>query len=196
MAGVIVAAGIAAWRAPRQTGLMVLWAMISFAGALAIPLKTTGQSPFYLLVPLYYLAAVLAWTAAGLMEAWPRAHIATMALVAALLVARVAGFARDTAPYLAFAELSRNFRQALTVVSAELVSGLPQALTFHAEGQPRAYMFLDWSGERALARYLAPPGATAEEIAALRRAIDAPAGQGLQVRLRPNLSLESLTRAP
>ena len=57
-------------------------------------------------------------------------------------------------------------------------------------------MFLEPIGLfHALARYW-PAGCDERDIEALRRMIDAPAaGEGLQVRLRPDMSLESLTRS-
>jgi hypothetical protein len=73
-AAVVGAGALAAWRASRRTRLMLLWAAVSFAAAFAMPLKTSTQEAFYLLVPLFYLAAGLFWIVVGIAEAaGPRA---------------------------------------------------------------------------------------------------------------------------
>ena len=197
-AAVVGAGALAAWRASRRTRLMLLWAAVSFAAAFAMPLKTSTQEAFYLLVPLFYLAAGLFWIVVGIAEAaGPRARVSLPVVVLVLVILCVGNFARSApGAGLAFAQLSRNFQQALAAVRIEVARDPPQSVTFRADGQPWAFKFFGSTGGSALAPYLAPPGATREEIAALRRAIDAPAAPGLQVRLHADMSLESITRAP
>jgi hypothetical protein len=199
---VVIAGVLATWRAPRRTQLMLSWAAISFALAFAIPLKTSAQSPFYLLVPLFHLTAALFWIATGCMDiSGARARIIVAAIIVALLTARLIEFGRSEPYYLALAQLSRNFQKTLAAVSVEIARSAPAALTFDVPAtQNRAYMFVGSTGlpsGSGLARYLAPPGATPNQIAALRRAIDTPGtGEGLRVRLRADMSLESLSRLP
>ena len=55
----LAAAVLAACAHPAKRRLL-LWALLSVAGAIAIPLRTTTREPFYLLVPMFYLTIALA----------------------------------------------------------------------------------------------------------------------------------------
>ncbi len=61
-----------------------------------IPIRTTGGSPFYLLVPSYYLAILLFITALVVVYAFParKSVLITQGTVMALIVAHVVGFRR------------------------------------------------------------------------------------------------------
>ena len=103
-------------------------------------------------------------------------------------------------PYLEVARLSRNFQTALEAIRHEIARDPPSVLRFDAPAdQPHAYKFIVGAPPAgpALAPYLAPPGASAAALDALRRAINASAsGAGLQVRLHADMSLQALIRSP
>ena len=198
-AAVIAAAAVAMWYAPPRSRMMLGWAAVSLAGALSIPLRTTAQAPFYLLVPLLYFSFLAFWIAVAIQDALPRrlAALPTFAM-AVLLVTRLAELPRQIPYALELAQSSRNFQQALAQVRDAIIDDMPRNITFLA-GQPRAYMFLEPIGGygRALARYILPPGASADAIEAVRRATDTQGpGPTLEVRLRPDMSVEALRRIP
>ena len=199
----LAAALLAAAARPASRWLLV-WAVLSFAGAIAIPLRTTAQSPFYLLVPMFYLTMLLALAFAA--AAAPRLVALRSAVAIAglcLLTVQVSSLVRRYSYYAARAEMSRNFQTALAAVRAQLGERRPELVTFqYPAGNHQAYMFTGSTGEHshALARYISPPGADERDIAALRRIIrdaeaekaTAPRKGEMIVLLRADLSLERL----
>lgn len=199
-----LAAALLAAARPASRWLLV-WAVLSFAGAIAIPLRTTAQSPFYLLVPMFYLTILLALACAA--AAAPRLVTLRSAVAIAglcLLTVQVSSLVRRYSYYAARAEMSRNFQTVLAAVRAQLGERRPELVTFeYPAGNRQAYMFTGSTGEHshALARYISPPGADARDIAALRRIIrdvetekaTAPRKGEMTVLLRADLSLERLT---
>ncbi len=172
-----LAAGAAiAARAPRRIALLWLWAAGSFTLALLIPLRTTAGQPFYLLVPSFYFAVLLAVTAVGLMQAFPapRALAGVNALVAFVLIAHAAGFAWREPEYAYRVTMSANFTAVLGRVRAELArTPKPAAIKFlWPQDESRAYMFLAPRGDSALAQYLVPGGSSYADVAALDKVID------------------------
>ena len=142
LAAFLAAFALALAAASAWTRLMLLWAAVSFALALAIPLKTSAQSPFYLLVPLYYLSATLFWIASAALDAL-RARAMRAAMAAALtaaLMLHVTGFLNRVPPYREIADLSRNFQTALEAIRQEIARDPPSVLRFDAPAdQPQAY---------------------------------------------------------
>jgi 4-amino-4-deoxy-L-arabinose transferase-like glycosyltransferase len=199
----LAAALLAAAARPASRWLLV-WAVLSFAGAIAIPLRTTAQSPFYLLVPMFYLTMLLALAFAA--AAAPRLVALRSAVAIAglcLLTVQVSSLVRRYSYYAARAEMSRNFQAVLAAVRAQLGERRPELVTFqYPAGNHQAYMFTGSTGEHshALARYISPPGADERDIAALRRIIrdaeaekaTAPRKGEMIVLLRADLSLERL----
>ena len=203
LAFALAAALLAACIHPANRWLL-LWAVLSFAGAIAIPLRTTTREPFYLLVPMFYLTIVLALVFATAAAARSIALRGAVAIVGVCLLAvQARGYLRNYPPYAARIEMSRNFQTALAAVRAQLRERRPDLVTFrYPAGNHQTFKFVTPIGEHghALARYIAPPGADEGEIEALRRIIrdvegePTPARKGeMVVLLRQDLSLERLT---
>lgn len=203
---------LAAWIAPsRQTRLLLLWAALSFIAAMAIPLRTAGQSPFYLVVPAYYLAILLFWIMAAMADSltWRPAQIVGTVVLSLAMAMNLAGFADGTASYFARTEMSRNFQRSLKEVATEFSRDKSAAVTFYyPPTQTLAYMFLGETGpdSHSLAQYIEAAGASQNEIRALEKKIhDAPlpndgpavpAPNEIAVYLRSDLSLAELRHNP
>ena len=200
---VLSVALLIAYRRPTHRK-MIVWAVVSFVGAIIIPLRTATAELFYLLVPMFYLtiALALAFAAAGPRSIALRSAVAIVGLC--LLTVQVRGYLRHYPLYAARIEMSRNFQAALAAVRARLGERRPELVTFrYPAGNHQTYMFVASIGEygHALARYIAPPGAGEGEIEALRRIIrdaeverpTAPQKGEMTVLLRQDLALERLT---
>jgi hypothetical protein len=199
----LLAALLAAWAHPANRRLL-LWAALSFAGAIAIPLRTTTREPFYLLVPMFYLTIMLALTFAAAAARSIALRGAAALAGLCLLAVQARGYLRNYPLYAARIEMSRNFQAALAAVRAQLHERRPALVTFrYPAGNHQAFRFLAPTGEHehALARYIAPPGTAEAEIKALRRIIRevegdpaTPSRTGeMIVLLRRDLALERLT---
>ena len=158
-----------------QMRLTWLWAALSFLMAIAIPLRTTAPSAFYLLVPSFYLAIWLFVTALVVVRAFPSpaAVRGTVVAVALLTAAHVLGFLESAPPYLAMATMSDNFTRALPEVgTAYTASGKPAHVVFlWPETAKSAYMFMAVPSMRRLAVYTLPPGASTGDDAAFDSAV-------------------------
>ena len=152
-------------------------------------------------MPLYYLSATLFWIASATLDAG-RSRAVRAAVAAALtaaLILHATGFFIQMPPYLEVARLSRNFQTALEAIRHEVARDPPSVLRFQAPADQPRPTSSSWRPPcRPCARaYLAPPGASAATLDALRRAINASAsGAGLQVRLHADLSLQALIPSP
>jgi hypothetical protein len=110
---------IAYWRPTHRK--MIAWAVVSFAGAIVLPLRTATAELFYLLVPMFYLTIALALaiaTAAAARSVALRGAVAIVGL--SLLTIQVRGYLRHYPLYAARIEMSRNFQAALAAVRAGL----------------------------------------------------------------------------
>ena len=183
---------------------MIVWAVVSFVGAIALPLRTATAELFYLLVPMFYLTIVLALAFAAAAPRSIALRSAAAIVGLCLLTVQVRGYLRHYPLYAARIEMSRNFQAVLAAVRARLGERRPELVTFrYPAGNHQTYMFVTSIGEHghALARYIAPPGAGDAEIDAVRRIIrdaeaekaTAPQKGEMTVLLRPNLALERLT---
>ena len=193
---------IAYWRPTHRK--MIAWAVVSFAGAIVLPLRTATAELFYLLVPMFYLTIALALAVAAAAAARSVALRGAVAIVGlSLLTIQVRGYLRHYPLYAARIEMSRNFQAALAAVRAGLGERRPELVTFrYPAGNHQTYMFVSSIGEHghALARYIAPPGAGEGDMEALRRIIrdigaeqpTAPRTGEMTVLLRRDLALERL----
>ena len=193
---------IAYWRPTHRK--MIVWAVVSFAGAIALPLRTATAELFYLLVPMFYLTIVLALAFAAAAPRSIALRSAAAIVGLCLLTVQVRGYLRHYPLYATRIEMSRNFQAVLASVRARLGERRPELVTFrYPAGNHQAYMFVTAIGEygHALARYIAPPGAGEGDIEALRRIIrdaeaeraTAPQKGEMTVLLRQDLALERLT---
>lgn len=202
------AAVLVARIASRNTALMWYWALFSFLVAMLIPLRTAGPSPFYLLVPLYFLAilfcasAVAVWDAAQAAAAKAAVQVA----VAFALVLHVWGLTWPYPGYMHIAQMSDNFTSALSAVRKHMGVVPPHSILFRwPENEPLSYMFLGSKGVHGLSRFLLPPGSPAETVSAMDASIQdqsyaelprAPAKPGeMIVVLGPALKLERIESA-
>jgi hypothetical protein len=153
--------------APRAVMATWFWALLSFVLAFAIPLRTAAVSPFYLLVPLYYLAILLCASAVVVWDAARTAagRAAIQGVVAFALVLHVWGLAWPYPSYAHIAQMSDNFTSALSAVKQRMRTSPPRSILFRwPDSEPLAYMFLGIKEGHGLARYLLPPGTSAEAL--------------------------------
>jgi hypothetical protein len=173
---------LAVWITPeRRTRLLLAWATLSFIFAMSIPLRTTAQPPFYLLVPGYYLSIVLFWTVVAVADAvtWRPVRMVGAATIAVGLVVYLAGFADWLPFYMARVTRSRNFQKTLKVVAGEVARNKSAGVTFYypPASLVTSYIFVQETGPdgHALARYIVPAGASDAEIGRMEKTIhDAP----------------------
>jgi hypothetical protein len=167
-------------------GWLVMWSLVGFLGSFVIPLRTSATAPFYLLVPLLFLAIFIGLVLEALLVS-VRSQIAqaSVMLLGFAIIGSHALALRAVYPgFLESVELSDNFRLALSKTSEELSRARPSRLIFvRPTDQPRAYMFLSNPGEMArhmLAPYLLPRNAPLSDIIALDDAIVDTASDALQ----------------
>jgi hypothetical protein len=177
LAAAVVAA--AAARGRRLTVLMLLWALVCFAMASAIPLRTTAASPFYLLVPQYYLSIVFFLAFLLIWDALPQklCQIVVPLAVAAFLFGHIKGLVRSYAIYDQLSTMSANFVPALQRLAEALAEAPPDTrlVILRPEKELRAYMFVGRPTQRTLAPFLLPPGTPKEVIEAMdERIVDEP----------------------
>jgi hypothetical protein len=139
--------------------------------ALLIPLRTAGASPFYLLVPLFYLSILLCATAAVFWDAARRAatKAAVQAVVGVALILHVWGLAWPYPSYAHVAEMSDNFTSALAAVRQHIgrLSNPPTLVFWWPRSEPLAYMFLGSRESRGLAAYILPSGASKAQLSSI-----------------------------
>ena len=129
-----------------------LWGLGSFLLALAIPIRTTGIPPFYLLVPLFYLTFFFFVTAYAV-----RVRPALVSVVASILIAiHIVNLAQTFGMYQHMRVMSRNFESALGDMALALKASAPPAsLTIYwPSSETRAYLLIGVAGQHTIAPYI------------------------------------------
>lgn len=155
-------------KAHKSRTLLFLWAVGCFAMSFVIPLKTAAASPFYLLVPLFYLTILLF---IGILILWENlpTKISTTVLplaVAVLLAWHLVGLYQSYNLYSRLIAMSANFVSALQQAAhvVALRSGRLRLTFLYPQDEQRAWMFIGNSNQRWLAPYLLPVGTSLSDM--------------------------------
>lgn len=186
-----------------------LFALVGLAGSLAIPLRTTSTSAFYLLVPIAYFGLAIGLSVDAILARLhgPALRLAFGMICIGFLIARLLSFQSALPDFDRLEQLSRNFVQTLQDVQAASLNNPPERIVFvRPRNEPRAYMYVSApadAGDYALAPYLAPPGTPFTDLLKFEgRIVDVDADGAdrvkrhgdLIVTLGPGLTLAGLSR--
>lgn len=172
----VVVAALIAWRAPARLTRWWAWSALSFLVAFAIPLRTQYSSPFYLLVPSYYLSIVLFLTVAVAVAVFPgRGAVRLMLGAAAVALAlHLIGFVQTMPPYAYVETMSANFDATLDALRSQLErTPRPSHIAiYEPKTELSAYRFVQPPGPtRNLAQYVLPRGTSFTDYDALNAVI-------------------------
>jgi hypothetical protein len=146
-------------------------AFLAFLLACAIPLRTMGVSPFYLLVAAFFLALTLGLSTGAILQALSNRRVAAAAAAgfALLLALQLPAFWREGAVQREVAGYSPHFRETLRVVGERIAENRPQSISLiYSDKAKRGYMFTEQIG---LAAFILPSNTPKPRIAALDRII-------------------------
>jgi hypothetical protein len=174
IAAVVVMAAVALICSARNrnsaTGWLVAWSLLGFLGSFVIPLRTSATAPFYLLVPLLFLALFFGLVLEALLANVGNrmARMAVIALAVVVFVTHAMTLRSFYPSVLDVVDLSDNFNATLVKTSEEFKRDRPTRLVFIRPVElQRAYMFLSSPGDvghHALAQYVLPNSASMGEI--------------------------------